>query len=205
MSAVRRLFPVLGVLAAAVLAAPGAAAEPVVGKPAPAFQAKDAEGRTLNLAQFRGKPVVLEWTNQGCPFVQHAYKSGVMPGLQRRAAQEGVVWLTVISSAPGKQGYLEPSAVPAWKAQAGASPAHVLLDPSGAVGRTYGAKTTPHMFVVDATGKLVYMGGLDDKPSTDPADAKTAHNYVLAALDDVKAGKPVKDAVTRPYGCAVKY
>jgi hypothetical protein len=199
----RRLLPALA--AAAALAATPALAEPVIGRPAPAFQAKDAQGQTRDLAQFRGKPLVLEWTNRGCPYVQHAYKSGVMPELQRQAAKEGVVWLTVVSSAPGKQGYLQPAEVGAWKAQFGASPADVLLDPAGAVGRAYDAKTTPHMFIVDPKGTLVYMGGLDDKPSTNPADAKTAHNYVRAALDDLKAGRPVHDAVTRPYGCSVKY
>jgi hypothetical protein len=125
--------------------------------------------------------------------------------LQRRAAKDGVVWLTVFSSAPGKQGYMQPGGVGAWKAQVDASPADVVLDPAGAVGRTYDAKTTPHIFIVGPKGDLVYMGGLDDKPSTDPADAKAAHNYVQAALDDLKAGRPVRNAATRPYGCAVKY
>jgi hypothetical protein len=204
MFAPRCVFPALAAAAVAA-AATAAMSEPVVGQPAPAFQARDAEGQTRSLAQFRGKDVVLEWTNSGCPFVQHAYKSGVMPDLQRRAARDGVVWLTVVSSAPGKQGYMQAAEVGAWKAQFGAAPADVLLDPAGTVGRTYGAKTTPHMFIVDPNGTLVYMGGLDDRPSTIPADANTAHNYVRAALDDLKAGKPVRDAVTRPYGCAVKY
>lgn len=198
------LLPALAA-AVAAFAATAAVAEPVVGQPAPAFQTKGADGQPRSLAQFRGKAVVLEWTNSGCPYVQHAYKSGVMPELQRRAAKEGVVWLTVFSSAPGKQGYMEPAGVGAWKAQLGASPADVLLDPAGSVGRTYEAKTTPHIFVVDRQGTLVYMGGFDDKPSTNPADAKTAHNYVRAALDDLKAGKPIADPVTRPYGCSVKY
>lgn len=198
------LIPVLAATAAA-LAAGVAFAEPIVGKPAPEFQAKDAEGRTRTLSQFRGKPVVLEWTNSGCPYVRHAYQSGVMPELQRRAAKDGMVWLTVFSSAPGKQGYMEPSGVSAWKAQLGGAPTDVLLDSAGAVGRSYEAKTTPHMFIVDAKGTLVYMGGFDDKPSTNPADAKTAHNYVRAALDEVKAGQPVRQPVTRPYGCGVKY
>jgi hypothetical protein len=203
MLAFRCLLPAIA--AAGVAFAAAAATGPTVGQPAPAFQAKDSDGQTRSLTEFRGKPVVLEWTNNGCPYVRHAYQSGVMPGLQRQAAKDGVVWLTVISSAPGKQGYLQPGGVGAWKAQSGASPAYVLLDPAGTVGRAYEAKTTPHMFVVDPKGTLVYMGGFDDKPSTNPADAKTAHNYVQAALDDVKAGKPVRDAVTRPYGCSVKY
>ena len=204
MSVFKRLFPPL-VAAGALFVATAAAAAPVIGQPAPAFQPKDANGGAVSLAQFRGKTVVLEWTNSGCPFVQHAYKSGVMPELQRRAAKDGVVWLTVFSSAPGKQGYMQPGGVGAWKAQMAASPADVVLDPAGAVGRTYAAKTTPHMFIVGPKGDLVYMGGLDDKPSTDPADAETAHNYVQAALDDLKAGRSVRTAATRPYGCAVKY
>jgi hypothetical protein len=203
MSASRSLVPAFA--AAAALACAPALAAPTVGQPAPAFQAKDGGGETRSLAQFQGRTVVLEWTNSGCPYVQHAYRSGVMPELQRQAAKDGVVWLTVFSSAPGKQGYMEPGGVGAWKTQMGASPADVLLDSSGTVGRAYEAKTTPHIFVVDGKGTLVYMGGLDDKPSTNPADAKTAHNYVRAALDAVKAGQPVRDAVTRPYGCSVKY
>jgi peroxiredoxin len=198
------LFPALA--AAVLVAAVGAArAEPVVGQPAPEFRAKDAEGQTRTLAQFRGKAVVLEWTNDGCPYVQHAYRSGVMPALQRRAAKDGVVWLTVFSSAPGKQGFMAADGVRAWKARFDGSPADVLLDPAGAVGRAYKAKTTPHMFIVDPRGRLAYMGGFDDTPSTKPGDAKAAHNYINAALDDLKAGRPVRDAVTRPYGCAVKY
>jgi peroxiredoxin len=198
------LLPPL-VAAGVAFAATGAGAAPAIGQPAPAFQATGADGRPVSLAEFRGKPVVLEWTNSGCPYVQHAYKSGVMPELQRQAAKDGVVWLTVFSSAPGKQGYMEGSGVGAWKAQMDASPAGVVLDPAGKVGRTYEAKTTPHMFIVDPKGTLVYMGGLDNDPSTKPADAKTAHNYVRAALDDMKAGKPVRESVTRPYGCSVKY
>jgi hypothetical protein len=192
-------------VACATLAASAASAAPMVGQPAPAMQAKDADGRVRSLAEFRGKTVVLEWTNRGCPYVQHAYNSGVMPELQRWAAKNGVVWLSVISSAPGKQGYLQPAEVRGWKAETGAAPAAVLLDPQGAVGRAYEAKTTPHMFIVDPKGTLAYMGGIDDKVSTNPADAKSAHNYVRAALDDLRAGRPVRDAVTRPYGCSVKY
>lgn len=204
MFAFKSLLPPL-VAVGLVSAAASASAAPVIGQPAPAFEAKDGSGKPVNLGDYRGKPVVLEWTNSGCPYVQHAYKSGVMPELQRQAAKEGVVWLTVFSSAPGKQGYMQEGELGAWKQQMDASPADVVLDPSGTVGRTYAAKTTPHMFVVDAKGTLVYMGGLDDKPSTRPDDARTAHNFVRAALDDVKAGRPVRNAVTRPYGCAVKY
>ena len=198
----RRLL--IGLAAAAAIASPTYAA-PVLGQAAPEFQALDADGRTRALSEFRGKTVVLEWTNNGCPYVQKHYNSGHMQGLQKQAAKDGVVWLTVISSAPRTQGYLAPAAARAWKAKAGAASSAVLLDPKGTVGRAYDAKVTPHMYVVDKTGKLVYMGGIDDKPSADPATLKTARNFVVAALSDVKAGRPVAQAVTRPYGCSVKY
>ncbi len=188
----------------AALSVPAIAA-PAIGQPAPAFQVKDADGKTRSLAEFKGKTVVLEWTNEGCPYVQKHYNSGNMQGLQRQAANEGMVWLTVISSAPGMQGYKEPAEAKAWKAKAKAAPAAVLLDPDGKVGRAYDAKTTPHMYIVDKAGKLVYMGGIDDKPSADPGSLKGAKNYVTAALADVKAGRAVSQAATKPYGCSVKY
>ena len=198
----RRLL--LGLAAAASIAAPATAA-PVVGQPAPAFTAVDADGRTRSLSEFRGKTVVLEWTNNGCPYVQKHYNSGNMQSLQNQATKDGVVWLTLISSAPGMQGYLTGSQARQWKAEEKAASTDVLLDPKGTVGRAYEAKTTPHMYIVDKTGKLVYMGGIDDKASSDPDSLKGAKNYVTAALADVKAGRPVAQAVTRPYGCSVKY
>jgi peroxiredoxin len=198
----RRLLIALS--GAAVLAGPAAAA-PAVGQPAPGFQVADADGKTRSLAEFRGKTVVLEWTNNGCPYVQKHYNSGNMQGLQTQATQQGAVWLTIISSKPASQGYLTAPEAKAWKARAGAASTAVLLDPNGAVGRAYDAKTTPHMYVIDGAGKLVYMGGIDDKPSADPATLKTAKNYVAAALADMRAGRPVAQAVTRPYGCSVKY
>jgi len=191
-------------LAVISLAAPSAAA-PVLGEPAPAFQAVDADGRARSLKEFKGKTVVLEWTNQGCPYVQKHYNSGNMQGLQKQAAGDGVVWLTLISSAPQQQGHLTGSEAKAWKVQAGAASSAVLLDPQGQVGRAYDAKTTPHMYIIDPAGKLVYMGGIDDKPSSDPASLKTARNYVSAALADVKAGRPVAVAASKPYGCSIKY
>lgn len=198
----RRAF----ILAAAVLAAPSlAAAAPVLGQPAPAFTAVDADGRTRSLADFRGKTVVLEWTNNGCPYVQKHYNSGHMQGLQKEATADGVVWLTIISSAPGFQGHLTGPQARQWKAKVGAHSSDVLLDPKGLVGRAYDARTTPHMFVIDRTGKLVYMGGIDDKASPDPATLTGATNYVTAALADVKAGRAVAQPATRPYGCSVKY
>jgi peroxiredoxin len=190
--------------AAAALAAPAVAA-PVLGQPAPAFQAVDASGKTRSLSEFRGKTVVLEWTNNGCPYVQKHYNAGAMQRLQGQAAKDGVVWLTVISSAPGMQGHLTGAQAMQWKTKEKAAPAEVLLDPAGTVGRAYDAKTTPHMYIVDKTGKLIYMGGIDDKPSSDPESLKGATNYVAAALADVKAGRPVAQAATRPYGCSVKY
>jgi peroxiredoxin len=196
---------VIVLAAASALAAPAAMATPTVGQPAPAFTAIDANGKTRSLAEFKGKTVVLEWTNEGCPYVRKHYDSGNMQGLQREAAKDGAVWLTIVSSAPGTQGYLTQATAKTWKAKEKAASADVLLDPKGVVGRAYEAKTTPHMYVIDKTGKLVYMGGIDDKPSSDPDSLKGAKNYVVAALADVKAGRPVAQAVTRPYGCSVKY
>jgi hypothetical protein len=197
---------VLILAATAVLAAPAvASAAPVLGQAAPAFTAVDADGRTRSLAEFRGRTVVLEWTNEGCPYVQKHYDSGNMQGLQKQATADGVIWLTIISSAPGFQGYLTGPQAKRWKAKAGAASTGVLLDPKGTVGRAYDARTTPHMYIVDKAGKLVYMGGIDDRPFSDPESLKGAKNYVAAALADVKAGRPVAQPATRPYGCSVKY
>lgn len=194
----------IALLAASAMAAPAAAA-PVLGQAAPAFTAVDANGKTRSLAEFKGKTVVLEWTNAGCPYVRKHYDSGNMQGLQSAAAKDGVVWLNVISSAPGTQGYVAGADAKAWKTKEKAAYADLLLDPKGTVGRAYEAKTTPHMYVIDKTGKLVYMGGIDDKPSSSPASLQGAKNYVTAALADVKAGRTVAQAATRPYGCSVKY
>ena len=199
-----RLFPAFAALAAVSLAAPAVAA-PAIGQPAPGFTAKDGDGKTRSLSEFKGKIVVLEWTNGGCPYVQKHYKSGNMQGLQKDAAKDGVVWLTLVSSAPGKQGYVAPSEAKGWKASTGAGSTALLLDPGGQVGHAYEAKTTPHMYIVDKSGKLVYMGGIDDKPSADPSTLKGAKNYVSAALSDLEAGRPVATAVSKPYGCSIKY
>ena len=190
---------------AVALTATAVQAAPIPGQPAAGFAVKDADGSPVSLAALRGKTVVLEWTNEGCPFVHHMYASGVMQGLQKQAAAEGIVWLTVVSSAPGQQGYLPAAEVAPWKARLGAAPAHVLLDPAGALGHEYDARTTPDMFVIDPAGKLVYAGAIDDNPSTNPADARSAKNYVTLALADLRAGKPVSPAVTKSYGCSVKY
>jgi peroxiredoxin len=160
----RRVF-LTACAAALTLSAMPAAAAPTLGQAAPAFQLTDADGKTRSLAEFKGKTVVLEWTNEGCPYVQKHYNSKNMQNTQAAATKDGVVWLTIISSAPGQQGYLTSPQAKAWKASAGASSTAVLLDPKGAVGKAYDAKTTPHMYVVDKAGTLVYMGGIDDKPS----------------------------------------
>ena len=195
----------LALFLAAICVSPFSAHAIDVGAPAPAFIAQDAAGKPIALAQLRGKVVVLEWTNNGCPFVGHMYASGVMQQLQRQASSDGVVWLTVISSAHGKQGYLDGPGVRAWKSRTGAAPADVLLDPTGALGHAYDARTTPDMFVIDPAGRLVYAGAIDDTPSTRPEDAKTARNYVVLALQALRAGRPISPDLTKSYGCSVKY
>lgn len=197
--ALTALFVVIGLLGSSAVAAP------MLGQLAPAFRVADATGRTRTLAEFHGRMVVLEWTNNGCPYVGKHYGSGQMQALQRQATGDGVVWLTVVSSAPGFEGYMTEPQARAWKAKVGAASSDVLLDAKGVVGRAYDARATPHMFIVDQTGRLVYMGGIDDRPTSDPESLKGAHNYVAAALADLKAGRPVAEPVTRPYGCAVKY
>ena len=190
--------------ALAVIAAPVSAAT-VVGKPAPNFTLPDVNGKRVSLSAFRGKTVVLEWNNPGCPFVKKHYGSGNMQKAQAAAAKDGVVWLTINSSAPGKQGHMSGAEAKAFLAQSGARPAAYLLDPAGTVGKTYDAKTTPHMYIVNKAGTLVYAGGIDDKPTPYPADINGARNHVLAALAELKSGKPVSVATSRPYGCNVKY
>lgn len=193
----------IALLAAA--GAPTASAQAVAGRAAPAFTLPDSHGKSLSLGTFAGKVVVLEWWNPECPFVQKHYSSGNMQKLQREWTAKGVVWLTVSSSGPGKQGFVDGAKADAlMKEKTGGSTA-VLLDHDGKVGRAYGAKTTPHMFVIDGKGKVVYAGGIDDKPSTDVADLATAKNHVSAALAEVLAGKPVSVASSAPYGCGVKY
>ena len=184
-----------------VLVARGA----TVGQQAPTFSGKDSQGKTQALAQYRGKYVVLEWTNRECPYTKKQYESGNMQALQQEWTAKGVVWLTVLSSAQGEQGYLNAAQENAQMEKVHAHPTAAILDPSGAIGREYGAKTTPHMFVIDPNGKLIYDGAIDDKPTTDTADVKGAKNYVSAALAEAMAGQTVEVASTRPYGCSVKY
>jgi len=176
-----------------------------IGRPAPDFTATDSKGTTLSLGQFRGKTVVLEWTNADCPYTHKHYASGNMQSIQVLAQKSGVVWLTVISSAPGKQGYVNGPAADALTQSRGAAPTAVLLDPSGTLGRLYGAKTTPHMFVIDQNGILQYMGGIDSIATADVGDIAHAEPYLKEAMLAVAQGRPVEHAVTPPYGCSVKY
>lgn len=177
----------------------------VVGQPVPNFTLADANGRPVSLSDFRGRTVVLEWNNPECPTVRKHYDSGNMQRTQAAAARDSVVWLTINSGAPGNQGHMNGTEARAYVARAGARPAAYLLDPRGEVGRAYGARTTPHMYVIDGAGTLVYAGGIDDRPSTDPSDIAGARNHVLAALSDLRAGRPVSVPTSRPYGCNVKY
>lgn len=176
-----------------------------IGEPAPNFQAIGADGKAHALSDYKGQYVVLEWTNADCPFVRKHYSSGNMQGLQKQAKADGAVWLTIISSAAGQQGHVDAAGAQKLSEQRGAAPTVVLLDEKGTAGHLYDAKTTPHMFIVDPQGKLIYAGGIDNTPSTDPADIASSKNYVKTALAEARAGKPVSEAVTRPYGCSVKY
>jgi peroxiredoxin len=175
------------------------------GETAPNFQGKDSNGNTQTLTQYKGKYVVLEWANQGCPFEQKHYKSGNMERLQKEWTAKGVVWLSVISSAPGQQGNVSPAEENDYLKKMSASPTAAILDPSGTIGRMYAAKTTPHMFVIDPQGKLIYEGAIDDQPTPDPDSLKGARNYLNQALNEAMAGKPVSTPVTQAYGCSVKY
>jgi peroxiredoxin len=186
-------------------AAAWAADELRVGQPAPDFSTLDSQGSVRHLADYRGKVVVLEWTNADCPFTRKHYESGNMQSLQSLAQDRGVVWLSVISSAPGTQGYVDGRQADELTRTRKAVPAAVLLDPSGSVGRLYHAKTTPHMYVIDAAGELRYMGGIDSIATTDVSDIAKAEPYLKEAMLAVADGKPVAHAVTRPYGCGIKY
>jgi predicted small secreted protein len=176
-----------------------------LGQPAPTFSGKGADGKTINLENYRGKTVVLEWTNADCPFVKKHYESGNIPKLQQQAAADGVVWLQVISSAAGKQGNVDGPTALKLNEYRQAKPAATVLDSSGTIGKSYGAQTTPHIFIVDKQGTLVYKGGIDSIASADPIDIAKADNYVTDALADVAAGRKVAQANTKPYGCSVKY
>ena len=176
-----------------------------IDQAAPAFSGKGADGRTINLSDYKGKTVVLEWTNHDCPLVKKHYDGGNIPKLQKEAAAKGVVWLQVISSAPGEQGQVDGPTALKINGYRDSKPAGTVLDADGTIGKLYGAKTTPHLFIVDPEGKLVYKGGIDSIPSSNPADIAKADNYVSSALTALAAGKKVANPSTQPYGCSVKY
>ena len=203
MNSLRRLFTAVSAAALSLIALQ--AAGPEVGQPAPDFTLTDTTGQAQTLSARRGKAVVLEWVNHGCPFVQKHYGSGNMQKLQKAAAADGVVWLSICSSALGKQGNLTPAEWIKTTAEKGAAPAAVLLDADGKVGHLYHATNTPQLFVLNPAGVLVYAGAIDSIASARPEDIAQAQNYVTAALADLKAGRPVATPVTKPYGCSVKY
>lgn len=183
-----------------------AQAAPAVGQPAPDFTLTDINGQTHTLSSFKGRTVVLEWVNQECPFVvKHYDKSGNMPATQKAAKEQGVVWLSINSGHPGAQGDFDAAKVAAWMTRTGAAPTAYFRDQDGRVGKLYDARTTPHMFVINPEGVLVYAGGIDDIRSANPDDIAKATNYVKAALADLQAGRPVATPTSRPYGCSVKY
>lgn len=190
---------VAGLLVAAV---PASAQAP---ETAPGFTLTDTNGNTHRLIDYRGKTVVLEWLNYDCPFVRKHYATGNMQRLQAAYADRGVVWLAIVSSAPGEQGYFSPAEMNRRTREQNGRAAAVLLDPTGQVGRAYGARTTPHMYVINPQGQIVYNGAIDDRPTSAQSDVQGARNYVAEALDAVLSGRPVPTARTQPYGCSVKY
>jgi hypothetical protein len=199
------LIAAAGLTLAACNRAPEGLADVATGAPAPDFSAVDASGATRTLSEFLGQLVVLEWTNHGCPYVRKHYDSGNMQTLQREAIADGVVWLQVISSAPGEQGYLDAAGVADRLQTDNAAPTATLLDPEGVMGRAYGALTTPHMYIISPEGMLLYQGAIDDRPSARRETLEGATNYVRAALADIEAGRPVAITETQAYGCSVKY
>jgi peroxiredoxin len=192
------IFAMLFLLAASALAVK-------IGDQAPDFTGTDSHGQTHKLSDYRGKFVVLEWHNNGCPFTKKHYESGNMQRLQKEWTDKGVVWFTVISSSPGSQGYVTADQENAYMEKMHAVPTAALLDPKGDIGHLYGAKTTPHMFVINPQGQLIYNGAIDDKATPDQSDINGAKNYISEALQEAMAGQPVATATTRPYGCSVKY
>jgi peroxiredoxin len=189
------------ILAAGALAGLPAAA----AKPAPQFEVLDTSLRKRSLSEFRGKTVVLEWTSATCPYVQAQYESGVMPELQRWSAAQGIAWLSIISTHPSRRGYLQPDKAEAMQRARGGAPAALLMDAAGNVGRAYGAVVTPHMFVIDPKGELVYSGAISDNPTMSAREARASRNYVKAALDDLAAGRKIATPSTRPFGCTIAY
>jgi hypothetical protein len=201
----RRLTTALLAGAAGLTPFGAARADAVVGQPAPAFTLRDTAGRTVSLADFRGRTVVLEWTNPNCPFVRKHYVSGNLPKMQTGWTGRDVAWLAIASTNPGHVDFLAPAALASALRDWGAAPTAVLMDPEGAAGRAYGARTTPQLWVIDPQGVVRFAGGIDDRRSADPEDVKLARNHVAAALDELRAGRPVSVATAPPYGCSVKY
>ncbi len=194
------ILAVAGLLAAALVHASAS-----VGQAAPEFKVKDAAGKEQSLAAYKGKFVVLEWVNPGCPFVRKHYDTSNMQSTQTAATAKGAVWLTVSSTSPDAGDYKKPAELTAWLKEQGAKPTATLMDDDGKVGHAFGARTTPHMYVIDPQGKLVYAGAIDSKATARKEDVKSATNYVTAALDEAMAGKPVTKATSEPYGCSIKY
>ena len=197
----RREFIALSALALGV----PAHAAPTVGQAAPDFTLRDASGKDVKLSDYRGKFVVLEWTNPGCPYVRKHYDSGNMATTQKEAADKGAVWLSINSTEKSSYDYMEPAKLVAWQKDRKVLPSAVLMDEEGTAGRAYGARTTPHMYIVDPKGQLVYAGGIDSIPSSSTSDIGKAVNYVRQGLNEAVAGKPISAATTRPYGCTIKY
>ncbi len=195
----RLAVPVLALLSAGALQAA------TVGQPAPDFSLKDASGKMVKLSDFRGKHVVLEWTNPGCPFVRKHYDSGNMPATQKDAMGKGVVWLAINSTEKASADYLPPAELVGWMKQRQSTPSATLMDEEGTVGKAYGARTTPHMYIVNPQGRLVYAGGIDSIASARPDDIAKATNYIKTGLSESLAGKPITAATTQPYGCSIKY
>lgn len=192
-------------LAVLVLIISTAQAELKVGDPAPNFEATDTEGKKHNLSDLKGKIVVLEWTNHKCPFVIKHYTRNNMPQLQEKYTGKGIVWLSIVSSAPGKEGHINSTEANEIRKNMNVKSTATILDESGAIGKSYDARTTPHMFVIDKEGKIAYMGAIDDKPTTNPDDITTAQNYVAKALDALLEGKKIGLTQSVPYGCSIKY
>ena len=203
--ALRRFGASLFALCALATAPQTALSEAVVGNDAPQFSAKDSSGKEISLNSFKGKVVVLEWFNPNCPFVKKFYKNGDMQRFQQELGAKGVVWLTVSSSAPGKNGHLSPEQAETTRADLGMKSSALVLDETGTIGKAYGARTTPHMFVIATDGKLAYAGAIDSENSTDADDIAKSKNYVVEAADNLLANKPVEVSSTEPYGCSVKY
>jgi len=195
----------IALLTLSLLGSAAAFADAEIGKTAPAFTLKDTQGKSHSLADYKGKTVVLEWLNFDCPFVKKHYGSGNMQKLQADATGKGTIWLSIVSSAKGKEGYFEPKAMEARQKKEKGKQTAILYDSDGKVGKAFGAKNTPHMFVVDKDGNVAYRGAIDDQDSADAEDVATAKNYVSAAVEDLRANRKVATADTKPYGCGVKY